>query len=166
MKPWLVRLTWLGLLVAAAVWAGSVLFPSPDRVIRGELVQLAKAASIGPNEAPLARLSRAQKLSTFFTPDVQITVDIPTRSTQTFNGREEVQEAALAARSMLSELTVKFVDVVVTVDPDKQSARADLTATASLPGEKLPEVQELEVRFKKTDRDWLISRVRTVKTLR
>lgn len=166
MKPWLARLTWLGLLAAAGVWAGTVLFPSPDRVIRGELIQLAKMASIGPNEPPLTRLSRAQKVSTFFTQDVQLTVDIPSRSTQTFNGRDELQEAALAARSMMSGLKVKFVDVVVTVDADKQSARADLTATASLPGEKLPEVQELEVRFKKIEHEWLISRVRTVKTLR
>ena len=166
MKPWVVRLTWLGLLAAAGVWAWKFAFPSPERLIRGKLVELARAASIGPNEAPLTKLSKTQKLATFFAQDAQISVDVPGRSTQTFSGREEVREAALGARSILSALKVEFVDVVVTVDPDKQSALADLTATASLPGEKLSEVQELEVRFKKIERDWLISRVRTIKTLR
>ena len=93
-------------------------------------------------------------------------MDIPGRSIQTFNGHEDLQQVALGARSMLNSLKVDFVDVVVTVAPDKLGAVADLTATASLPGEKIPEVQELEVHFKKMDRDWLIQRVDFVKTLR
>jgi len=93
-------------------------------------------------------------------------VDIPNRSLQAFNGREEIQQAALGARAILNSLRVHFVDIEVNVAPNKQLAIAHLTATADLPGEKVPEVEELQFGFKKVDRDWLISRVETVKTLR
>ena len=166
MKRWLVRVTWLALLAAAAVLGWRYLFPNPEHVIRRELGQLARAASITPNEAPLAKLSKAQKVVSFFADDAQISVDIPGRSVLTFSGQEDLRQAALGARSMLNSLRVDFVDIVVTVAPDKLSAVAHLTATASLPGEKIPEVQELEVHFNKMDHDWLIQRVDFVKTLR
>lgn len=166
MKPWFVRLTWLGLLAAAAVWAKSFFFPSPDHVIRKDLARIAHAASILPNEAPLAKLAKTQTLISFFAPDVQVSVDIPGRSIQTFNGREELQQAALGVRSFMNNLRVDFLDVLITVAPDKLSAEADLTATATMPGERIPEVQELKFRFKKIERDWLVSQVETVKTLR
>ncbi len=166
MKLWFVRLTGLALVGAAAVWAWGWLFPSPERLIRQELLAVANAASIGPNEPPLTRLAKTQKLLSYFANDAQISVDVPGRSVQTFNGRDELQQAALGARSMLNNLRVAFVDIVVSVAPDKKSAVADLTATATLPGEKIPEVQELEVRFSKIDHDWLIHQVETVKTLR
>ena len=48
----------------------------------------------------------------------------------TIMGRDEITQAALAARSTVSSLSVKFLDVDVTVAPDKQSATADLTVEA------------------------------------
>jgi hypothetical protein len=166
MKRWFVRLAWLALLAAAVFWGWGYFFPNPEHVIRKELVQLARVASIAPNEATLTRLSKTQKLLGFFADDAQISLDVPGRSIRTFRGHEDLQQVALGARSMLNSLKVDFVDVAVTVAPDKLSAVADLTATASLPGEKIPEVQELEFHFKKMDRDWLIQRVDFVKTLR
>lgn len=166
MNPWFARLTGLALLAAAAVLGWAFFIPSPDHVIRKELAEVARAASIVPNEAPLTKLAKTQKLVSLFANDAQVSVDVPGRSIQTFNGREELHQAALGARSMLNSLRVEFLDVGVTVAPDRQSAVADLTATAALPGEKIPEVQELEVRFKRIDHDWLITRVESVKTLR
>jgi len=166
MKRWFARVTWLAVLAAAVVLGWRYFFPNPERVIRQELGQLARAASIVPNEAPLTKLAKAQKVISFFANDAQISVDVPGRSVLTFSGQEDLRQAALGARSMLNSLKVDFFDIVVTVAPDKLTAVADLTATASLPGEKIPEVQELEVHFKKIDHDWLIQRVDFVKTLR
>jgi hypothetical protein len=166
MKTWLVRLVLVGALGSLGFWAWSFLFPTPEHVIRKELAELARAASIAPNEAPLTKLAKTQKLLSFFAGDAQVTVDVPGRSAQTFNGHDDLQQAAMGARSMLNNLKIELVDVVVTVGADKQSAVANLTAAATLPGEKIPEVQELEMGFKKADRDWLITRVETVKTLR
>jgi len=166
MRVWGFRLFLIAVLVAAAIWGWRLLFPGPEQVIRKELAQLAAASSIVPNEAPLTKLAKAQRLASFFTTDAEVMVDIPNRSLQAFNGREEIQQAALGARAILNSLRVHFVDIEVNVAPNKQLAIAHLTATADLPGEKVPEVEELQFGFKKVDRDWLISRVETVKTLR
>jgi hypothetical protein len=166
MRAWLVRLVLVGALGSLGFWAWSYFFPTPQHVIREELAELARAASIAPNEAPLTKLAKTQKLLSFFARDAQVTVEVPGRLTQTLNGHDDLQQAAMGARSMLNNLKVELVDVVVTVGADKQSAVADLTATATLPGEKIPEVQELEMSFKKAGRDWLINRVETIKTLR
>ena len=166
MRVWLARLALAGVVGAVGFWAWQFLFPSPEHVIRKRLGELAAAVSIAPNEGPLAKLANTQKLIGFFSSDVSVTVDVPGRSMQTFNGRDEIQQAALGARGLLSTLKVQFVDIFVSVNPDKQSAQAHSTATATLPGEKLPEVQELEIGFKKLEHDWLINHVETVKTLR
>lgn len=166
MRSWLARLTWLTLLATAAFFGWRYFFPNPERVIRRQLLELSRVASIAPNEAPLTKLAKTQKLLGFFANDAQISVDIPGRSVQTFSGQEELRQAVLAGRSVVNSLKVEFVDVVVTVAPDKSSAVANLTATASLPGEKIPEVQELEFHFSQRDHSWLIERVDFVKTLR
>jgi len=166
MRVWAFRLFLAASIAVAGFWAWRWLFPGPEQVIRKELAQLAAAASISPNEAPLAKLAKAQQLSTFFANDAQVSVDIPGRQYQSFNGREEIQQAAIGARAILNSLKVHFLDVDVKVAPDNNSAMVHLTATADLPGEKVPEVEELELRFQKIERDWLISRVETVKTLR
>lgn len=166
MKRWLVRLVALSAFGAVGFWGWGLLFPSAEQVIRKQLIELAKVASIRPNESPLTKLAHAQRLSSLFAADAQLTLDMPGRSTQTLNGRDEVLQAAGYARSLLNTLRLKFVDIIVRVGPDKQSALAHITATADLPGERLPEVQELEISFRKTDHDWLINRVEPIKTLR
>jgi len=57
------------------------------------------------------------------------------------------------------------VDVTVVVGTDGQAAQAHLTAKANLPGESMPQVQELKIGFRKIEREWLIDRVQTVRTL-
>ena len=75
------------------------------------------------------------------------------------------QQAALGARSALSGLKVQFPDINITVAPDKQSAVADLTVEANVAGERDPIVQEMKFTLQKTDGEWLITRVETVRTL-
>jgi len=166
MKTWVARLLVLGVLAALVFWMWVLIFPSPERVIGKRLTELAKIASITPNEAPLVKLANTQKLSSFFTTDAEISVEVPGRSVQVVNGRDEILQAAMGVRSMLNNLKVEFVDIIVVLAATKTSAVAHLTATANMPGEKIPEVQELEISFKKTEHDWLINHVETVKTLR
>jgi hypothetical protein len=166
MRRWGFRLFLAAAIAVGGFWGWRLLFPGPEQVIRKELEQVALAASIAPNESPLTKLAKAQRLASFFANDAEVAIDIPNRSYQGFNGREEIQQAALGARALLNSLHVHFVDITVNLGPDKQSATVRLTATADLPGDKVPEVQELELRFRNLDRDWLISRVETVKTLR
>jgi hypothetical protein len=166
MKRWLVRLVLLGTVGGVAFWAWGCFFPSAERVIRKQLLALAKAASIAPNEGALTKLANTQRLTSFFAVDAQVTLEVPGRLLQTLNGRDDILNATGYARSMLNTLKIEFMDIIVQVGADRQSALAHLTATASLPGEKIPEVQELEITLHKTDQGWLIRRIEAVKTLR
>ena len=70
----------------------------------------------------------------------------------------------MGARTALAGLNVEFLDVSVSVGPDQESATANLTAKAKVPGEDFM-VQELKFTLKKIQGAWLILRVETVKTL-
>jgi len=164
-KRWLTRIVLLAVLVGVGIWVWSILFPSPERAIRHLLAEVAKAASFPSKESPLAMAANSQKLTTFCTDDIVITVELPGRSQHTLNGRDELFQGAMAARSLAAGLKVEFVDVTVTLAPDRQSAVASLTAKGNIPGEKDLLVQELKIKLKKVGRDWLIERIETVKTL-
>ncbi|HYA79251.1 MAG TPA: hypothetical protein VED19_01930 [Candidatus Nitrosopolaris sp.] len=159
------RLILLAVLVALGVWLWFVLFPSPEKIIRQRLTELARTASFSSNEGNLARLAAAQSLAGFFATNVEVDINVPGRVQHTLVGRDEIQQAALGARERLSGLKVTFPDINITVAPDKQSALADLTVEASVSGEGDSIVQEMKITFQQTDGHWLIMRVETVRTL-
>ena len=163
MSRWLVRVLLVVLLITAGWLCWREFFPGPERVIRKRLLELAKVASFGPNESPLAQVANAANLTSFFTENVEITIDLRGYPRQTFNGRDTLLVAARGARFRLGSLQVEFVDIQVAVDPGKISANVTLTAKGKVGGDL--QVQELKLVLKKVDGDWLISNVETVKTL-
>ena len=163
MSRWLVRALLVVLLITAGWFCWRVFFPGPERVIRKRLLELAKVASFGPNESPLAQVANAANLTSFFTEDVEITIELRGDPRRTFNGRPTLLTAAQGARLALGSLQVEFVDIQVAVDPGKTSATVTLTAKGKVKGDL--QVQELKLVLKKIDGDWLISNVETVKTL-
>lgn len=166
MKRWLLRVIILAAICAAGYWAAGVLFPSPERVIRKRFAEVAKLVSFSANEAALAKLFNTQKLSGYFSPDVEVVLDVPGRFQNSIVGREELVRAAVAARNHVTALKVDFPDVIVTVSPDRQTATANVTVTAVIAGERDLFVQELKCNLRKLSGDWLLTRLETVKTLR
>lgn len=158
------HLVLLALLAVAGLWCWWSLHPSPDRAIRKRLRELARSASFGPNEAPLAKMLNASQLADYFSPDVTVKYDAPGASA-VLKGREQVLERAMGARSALTSLKIEFPDINVTPAADGQSAVADVTARGSVSGERDPYLQELKITFEKTGSQWLIRQVETVKTL-
>ena len=156
---------WLALLVAPGVWLWTVLFPSPEKVIRQRLATVAQRASFSPNESALARLADAESLAGYFSTNVEINLDVPGRVQHTILGRDEITQTAVAARSTSSSLSVKFLDMNVTIGPDKQSAVADFTVEASIADEQDLIVQEMKFTLQKISGQWLITRVETIRTL-
>ena len=165
-KRWLFRIVLVAGLIVVGFWAWHLLFPGPEQIIRKQLTQLARTATIAPNESQLGHAANAQKLTMFFTSDAELVVDVPGRLEHTFNGRDEIREAAMAARATIRGLLVEFFDIIITVGPDKHTAVAQLTAKATTPGESVPEVQRIKAEFKIVDGEWLINRAETVKALR
>ena len=165
MNRWFWRAIIAAVLLVVAMWLYSVFFPSPERAIRARLTQLAKSASFGGNEPPVAAMANAQRVAGFFIEDVQIRVELPGRIAATVSGRDDVREKTMALRSFGGGLQVEFLDINVTVAPDKNSAEANLTLKGRIAGEKDLIVQELKMLLNKIEGDWKIKRVETVKTL-
>jgi hypothetical protein len=164
---YLIRLILLAGLALLGLWAWSVFFPNPVTVIHRRLVKLAELAAFSANEGNITAVRKVEQLGAFFAEDIKVSVDVPGIETETFVHREELQQAALAARSSaVSVSKLKFQDINITVSPDKQSATADLTLEANISTQKEPIVQELKFTLNKVDRDWLITEVETVKTLK
>ena len=140
-------------------------FPSQETRIRRMLGDLARVVNTSPNSSPIAKLAAANELAGFFAKDVEINVNVPGAGQHTFSGREEIIQAAAAAQSYSRSVKVEFLDIIVRLQTDKQSAVADLTAKITQAGEREFDVQELKFRIKKVDREWRITRVETVRTL-
>jgi len=165
MKGWPIKLGLVVVIFAAGFWAWQVFSPNPERVIRNRLQELARTVSVFGNESVPARMMRIKKLGDFLTEDVQISVDLPGHSKREIDGRDEAMQAAAVAAELAGRLSVEFVDVTVTVGPDKTTAIAVLTAKGTAGGEKDNLVQEMKFSLKKGENGWLINRVETVRTL-
>jgi protein involved in polysaccharide export with SLBB domain len=157
------RLLLLVALIAAGVWLWTILFPSPEQVIRKRLAQAASEASFQSGENPIISAARAENLAGRFGTNVEININVPEFGRQEFVGRAEIAQAAAGVRLRLSSLKVEFPDVSVTVAPDKQSAVADVAMQVQAAGEKDFNVQEMKFTFQKIGGDWLITRVETVR---
>ena len=161
----LVRILVIAALIGAAIWGWWVLFPSPERAIRSQLKGLSETVSFDAKEGTIPKGFKAQKLLDYFTVDVEASVNVREYPAHTFNGRDELMQALLYAQSNLKGLQVKFLDINVTLGPDKQTAVAYLTAQATIPGDRDFNLLELNVSLKKVEGKWMIYKIETVKTL-
>jgi len=152
-------------LLALSFWLWTILFPSPEKIIRRQLAGVAAAASFADNEGLVKQAAKISELIGYFSVDAQITFDAPAHGQLILSGRSEIQELAVAARKTVRSLAVEFLDVDVTLAADKQSATVDLTATAKVPSERNHYVQEMKFVLMKINGKWLIVRAETVKTL-
>ncbi len=160
-----VQVLLLGAAAALAVWLWTVLFPSPERAIRSRLADLAKTVSRKAGEGNFSKVYSLQKLPDFFTPDVVVTAEIRGYSPATVEGRDDLVHWIAGGRESFAWIKIEVVDINVTLDADKQTAVANLTAKATASGQSDLFVQEFNFMFRKVDGKWLIYRIETVKTL-
>jgi len=165
MRIWL-RVFGLAVGVALGVWLWRALFPSAETVIRTRLREIKELVSFPPNEKPFTALTAVQQLCARLSPDIEVVVDAPGFGRQRIQGRDEVREKALAFRSQANGAQVDFLDVSVTVAPDKQAATVSLTVKARLASDPDPAYQEMKLTFRKRDGKWLLARAETVQVLR
>jgi hypothetical protein len=149
---------------ACGVWLWTALFPSPEKIITRQFEKLARAASVQPGAGYLPRMAGAQTVGGFFSTNVDVNIDTLGFQQHAAMSRDDIVQAMMAAH-LSGGLTVKFPDINVTVDPDQQSAQADITVEAQAPGEQDMTVQEMRFTLRKLDGKWLITRVQTVRTL-
>lgn len=152
---------------ALALWGWTIWHPGPEKLIRRQLEGVSRAASFSAGDGYLAKMAGAARLAEFFSTNVEVEINVPGGAEHRLAGREEIEQAALAARAAERSLSVTFPDLAVVVNPDQQSAVADLTLQARFAGMGDAEmiVQEMKFTFRKIDGRWLIIKVETVRTL-
>jgi hypothetical protein len=159
------RIVLPAVLAGLGFWLWMILFPGPQKIVLKKVAGLAAAASINANDGNLTRATKVSSLIGYFSADAEIVCDVPELGTHTFEGRDEIRQAAAGGFTQLSSLKVQFFDAAARVAPDQQSAVATCTARVAPGDSKDFGIQELRFQFKKIDGDWLITRAETVKTL-
>lgn len=153
-----IRIALLIGLLAGGYWLWRVVFPGDDALIRRQLQELARAASFSANEAPFVKLTKAAEVANSFAPDTAIDLDLWDYGRVKLEGRDEVRQAALAARSAVPSLTVEVADIEVSPGPNKNTASVRFTIFVNAGAGSERQSQELKVEFRKHDGDWLIQR--------
>jgi hypothetical protein len=166
------RLVLLAALAAAGFWLWTIFFPTPEKIVRKRLAQVAGEASFKPGENPLVIAARSEALAGFFSTNVEMNIAALEHGDREFAGlenasisRAEIAKTTALARKKLGSLRVEFPEINVTIGPDKLSAIAVAVVKARTAGEKEVFVQEVKFTFQKIDGDWLITRVETVRAL-
>lgn len=161
-----IRFIALAALIALGVWGWRVFFPSPERLIKSRLLDLAETVSFTGSEGNFSKIYKADRVGNFFSQDVEVTIDVRGYAvSHTINGKTEIKQALLGAHQRVKGVKVEFLDINVTVQPDKENATANLTAQATITGERDFHIQELNLTLKKVEGKWLITKIETVKTL-
>jgi len=153
-------------LIGLGYWLWTVFNPNDEAVIRKRVSRVAELLTFNSKEGNIARIANIEEAGNLFAQEVEIVIDTPEHSQQILTGRQELRQRALAVRTMLPSMEVKFLDLSVTLLPDHTEATVGLTGEARVPGDRDLFVQELRFHLRKIDGKWLITRVETVRTLR
>jgi len=160
-----IRLLLVLAVIALGFWLWTILFPSPEKLIRKRITEVARLASFSQGEGLVPQGLRIQGLANCFAPTIEIAIDVPGSQRHELAGRDEIVQTAGLARQTLRWLKVELLDPTVVVSADKESAVVNLTLRARSSEQKDLTVQELKVMLKKTERQWQIIRIETVRTL-
>jgi hypothetical protein len=153
------------IIISLGVWIWVTFFPGPEQAIRRRLAELAQLGSFAGNEGQIAKVANTAKLASFFTPDIEVSVDVPGGPRQKLSGQDDLLKAAMAVRTYISSLKVELLDINITFAPGKTAAVANLTLKVQVNGEKDFTPQEMKFTLKKVKGEWLIREAETVRTL-
>ncbi|MGD0412585.1 MAG: nuclear transport factor 2 family protein [Verrucomicrobiota bacterium] len=153
-------------LIALAVWSWGFFFPAPKKIIENHLLKLARVASFSSQDGNFKRLSDNERIGSLLARNLHVVLDLPGGRNETFDNREDLLQAVMAARPVVKDLQTQFTDITVSLSPDRQSAVAMLTVKAKMGGEPDWIIEELRFTFKKIGGDWLITGLETVQPLR
>lgn len=161
---------------ACLAWLGIRFWPTNEKIVELRLRDLAETLSFREIEGVVQQTIWWHKILAFFSSDVSVDprgVYFDSRFAarwEIINGRGDLELSLRWIPKNLRRLEVEFVDVLVKVSPDVDSATA--FASALVGGwwkdgrqSEISIAQELKFELKRTGRDWEITRVVTYRTL-
>lgn len=152
--------------IVAIAWGAYLWWPSEERAVRNRLRRLAETLSIPAQPSDVGRVTRLAQLRHYFADNVEL------RSGES-EPRTIPLDTVLAAIASWTPppggLTIEFVDVQVTVQPDAASAKIYLTAKISAhdarTGEPNVDAREAHLGMVKRNGEWIVASVETADTL-
>ena len=158
------RIVALVVLAAAALAAWHWFF-SDERAIRSRLGGLADTLSMPANTTDIARVTRLAGLRRYFADDVHVRL-----GGQEVTSRDSLLALVSGWVPPPGGVTVEFVDVQVTVDPDGAAAHVYLTAKVTgqdaRTGETTIDAREANLTMSRREGDWVLSSAESEETLR
>ena len=154
------------LIVVVAIVLAITLIPSEERRVKKQFHLLSEWVSKSPEENALTMLQKMKNIGTLF--DEHCEMKIPDQSLSGSYTRQEVSTYAGSARSYLSQLDLKFYDLLV-IFPEKETAKVNVTARLtgrSAAGERMDETRELECVLRKIDKKWLFTAIEVIEVLK
>ena len=159
------RKTLMGVLLALAGWALWWVIPSEEERIRRVLEQArASVSSEGKPADGLALLARVGQLTQCLTRDVEIQVDVFGHLSGNLSGVDEVRAAAAGMTQQFPGL-IRLSEIQIS-ELMPTSAKATVVASINTGSPHGQNAQEFELRFRKWEGRWYISKVATVQALR
>lgn len=153
-----VQIVLLIALGAAAFFVWKWLNPPPEKVVQSRLEKLAEALSVKPDEGNIARVAAVNRAIGYFAPNIVINLEGIPGAPDSINGRTELQQAIMAARTQLTG-EAQFNGIFVAVEPTRTNAIAQFTAVGRLNRQNESYSQNVKATFVKIENDWLIERV-------
>jgi hypothetical protein len=152
--------------LALLAFAVFKLLPNDERLIRKQMDRMAEAASIKHGEGNLARLSKANKLSEFFTRDARINLEAWGYNIPVITSRSDLREAVLAAHARLGQAEFQVSGFNVSFPDGKQTAIAYVFITGEIDSEQEKFGQQFRMELERVEHRWLINTVSLVEGLR
>jgi len=159
-------LCWLAglLLLGTAIWLFAT-WNNDERRINRRLDGLRELIAKKQGEGTLTSLQRAQQATGFFTADAVVNLGDLAGAVE---GGRAIAALIGQTRVLLTELEITIYDRKVNLAADRGSAQMELTASgkASGQGERIQEVREWRLGWRKVENQWLIQDVQPAESIR
>jgi hypothetical protein len=153
------------LLIGAAVWTGIRCSGSEETRVIKQFDRLSERVSRDSEETIIETARKAHSIASLFSSDCVVVTDEPALSGA--YGREDMANRVSQVRSSFTRLRLRFHDLAVELDGP---GSATAVVTGRVTGwtryqERVDESREVVCTLKKTDGEWLFSRIEVVDVL-
>ena len=118
-------------------------------------------------EKELEILAKSQKIQNLFLPDCYLFLDY--EPSIEIDNRSQLISLFLKAYKVVDATKVNFYDISIKMDKDKKKATVDMTVIVEANNpqtyEEVRFAREVEMDWRRSDGDWMISSVKAIKTL-
>lgn len=159
------RIVLLIALVGGGYLAYNFLFPGEEARIRKRLEDLTTTVSIGPDAGNIRKALMMERFPRYFTRDCEVTVVVKEMGKRTLSGRADMAQAVKYVMGQSGGMEVKFHDLHVTLNQEKNGATVALTMTLLRAADESLSAQEFEVEMVKSEDEWQVHRAKSVETL-